>query len=156
MMRWVVVFCAAMLAFGAAAATVSHKLPQSSLTVDTPRGPVRFTVEIAADNSSRMKGLMFRKEMAPDSGMLFEFPDDHFRSFWMRNTILSLDMLFIRADGTISSIFENATPFSDSVITSREPVRAVLEINGGRSAALGIKAGEKVTGAIFGGTAPSP
>ncbi|HEY1962849.1 MAG TPA: DUF192 domain-containing protein, partial [Rhizomicrobium sp.] len=101
------------------------------------------------DDSSRLKGLMFRKELAPDAGMLFEFPDNHFRSFWMKNTILPLDMLFIRADGTISSIAENTKPLSLDVTTSREPVRAVLEINGGRSAALGIAAGEKVHGAIF-------
>ena len=154
-MRWVTILCAAMWAVAAAASQADHPLPRSSVTIDTPRGAVRFTVEIAADDASRMKGLMFRKEMAPDSGMLFEFPDDHFRSFWMKNTILPLDMLFIRADGTISSIVENAKPFSEDIITSREPVRAVLEINGGRSAALGIKAGEKVHGAVFGPAAPA-
>ena len=151
-MRWLVLVCAGALGFGAAAdAPVAHTLPRSSLVIGTPNGSARLVVEVAADDSSRMKGLMFRKEMPPDAGMLFEFPNDHFRSFWMKNTSLSLDMLFIRADGTISSIAENATPFSENVITSREPVRAVLEINGGRSAALGIKVGEKVQGAIFDG-----
>jgi uncharacterized membrane protein (UPF0127 family) len=149
-MRWLVSACVALWAFAAVATPLSRPLQRSSLVVDTPHGPARFLVEIAADNASRMKGLMFRKEMPPDSGMLFEFPDDHFRSFWMKNTILPLDMLFIRADGTISSIAQNTTPYSLDVVTSREPVRAVLEINAGRSAALGITAGEKVHGAFFG------
>ena len=149
-MRWVVPACVALWAFAAVAASASRPLQHSVLVVDTPQGPARFVVEIAADNASRMKGLMFRKEMPPDSGMLFEFPDDHFRSFWMKNTILPLDMLFIRADGKISSIAENTKPYSLDVVTSREPVRAVLEINAGRSAALGITAGEKVHSAFFG------
>jgi uncharacterized protein len=153
-MRWIAIAIGVVWAFGTAAAPGSQPLPRSSLTIDTPHGPVRFVVEIAADYSSRMRGLMFRKEMAPDAGMLFEFPDDHFRSFWMKNTILPLDMLFIRADGTISSIAENAKPFSEDVITSREPVRAVLEINAGRSVALGLKAGEKVEGEVFARAAP--
>jgi uncharacterized membrane protein (UPF0127 family) len=92
---------------------------------------------------------MFRKHLDPNSGMLFDFHDDHFRSFWMKNTYLPLDMLFIRADGTISSIAAQTTPLSEAVINSREPVRAVLEINGGRSAALGIRPGEKVHSPVF-------
>jgi uncharacterized protein len=153
-MRWLVLACAVIWAPGAAAMPAVKTLPRSSLSIDTPHGPVRFVVEVAADDSSRMKGLMFRKEMASDAGMLFEFPSEHFRSFWMKDTILPLDMLFIRSDGTISSIAENTAPLSENVITSREPVRAVLEINGGRSAALGIHPGEKVQGAIFGHVSP--
>jgi uncharacterized membrane protein (UPF0127 family) len=130
------------------------KLPHAVLIIDSAQGPKRFVVEIAADEPSRMQGLMFRKWLAPDSGMLFEFPDDHFRAFWMKNTILSLDMLFIRADGTISSIAANTTPYSEAEILSREPVRAVLEINGGRSATLGIVAGRKVHHALFGDPLP--
>ena len=154
-MRWLAIVFAGMWAVAATAAPGVHLLPRSSVTIDTPHGPVRFAVEIADDDASRMKGLMFRKEMAPDAGMLFEFPDDHFRSFWMKNTVLPLDMLFIRADGTISSVAENAKPLSEDIITSREPVRAVLEINAGRSAALGIRAGEKVHGAVFAQTSPA-
>jgi len=125
------------------------KLPHAVLIVDSAQGPKRFTVEITADEPSRMQGLMFRKTLAPDSGMLFEFPDDHFRAFWMKNTILSLDMHFIRADGTISSIAADTTPYSEAEILSKEPVRAVLEINGGRSQALGIVAGRKVHHVMF-------
>jgi len=124
-------------------------LPRSAVLIDSTRGPVRFDVEIAGDDSSRMRGLMFRTRLDPNAGMLFDFHDNHFRSFWMKNTYLPLDMLFIRADGSISSIAANTVPMSETVINSSEPVRAVLEINGGRAAALGIRPGERIRGAIF-------
>jgi uncharacterized membrane protein (UPF0127 family) len=136
---------ACLLAIGATAglAAGAH-LPRMSIVIETARAPVRFTVEIAADEPSRMRGLMFRTHLAPDAGMLFEFPDDHFRSFWMKNTVLPLDMLFIRADGTISSIAAHTTPYSEQEILSKEPVREVLEINAGRAAALGIVPGDRM------------
>src|SRR5947209_20446015 len=118
------------------ASAVAAALPHSLLIVDTPRGPVRLDVEMANDDASRLRGLMYRQHLDPDAGMLFDFHSQDFRSFWMRNTILPLDMVFIRADGTISSVAANATPMSEKVISSSEPVRAVLEINGGRAAAL--------------------
>ncbi|HTK79127.1 MAG TPA: DUF192 domain-containing protein [Rhizomicrobium sp.] len=133
-------------------ATLAHAeqaLPRTLVMIDTPRGPARFVVEVAADEDSRMRGLMFRTKLAPDAGMLFDFPDVRFRSFWMKNTILPLDILFLRADGTISSIAANAKPYSEKDISSQEPVRAVLEINGGRAAALGILPGGRVHAAIF-------
>lgn len=129
-------------------------LPHSTVVIDTPRGAVRLNVELAADEASRMRGLMFRTKLAPNAGMLFDFFDEHFRSFWMKNTILPLDMLFIRGDGTISSIAANTTPYSEKNVDSREPVRAVLEINAGRAAALGLAPGEKVHNAIFGDALP--
>jgi uncharacterized membrane protein (UPF0127 family) len=132
-----------------AAAPAPLSLPHSTVVIDSARGPARFDVEVAGDDASRMRGLMYRTQLNPNAGMLFDFHDDHFRSFWMKNTYLPLDMLFIRADGTISSIAANTTPMSEAVINSREPVRAVLEVNGGRAAALGIHAGEKVHAAIF-------
>jgi hypothetical protein len=124
------------------------------LTIDTPSGPVHFSVEVASDSLSRTRGLMYRSAMAADAGMLFDFQDSHFRSFWMKNTILPLDMVFIRANGTISSVAPNAKPMSEDTITSVEPVRAVLEINGGRAAALHIEPGEKVHTPIFGEAPP--
>lgn len=93
---------------------------------------------------------MYRNRLAADAGMLFDFHNDDFRAFWMKNTPLPLDMVFIRADGTISSISSNAKPMSEEPITSHEPVRAVLEINGGRAAALDIQPGERVHNAAFG------
>jgi uncharacterized membrane protein (UPF0127 family) len=81
--------------------------------------------------------------------MLFDFHDDARLSFWMKNTVLPLDMLFIRSDGTISTIEPNAIPFSTTPIPSAEPVRAVLEINGGRARDLGIRTGDQVHAIIF-------
>lgn len=104
---------------------------------------------MASDNATRLRGLMYRKHLDADSGMLFDFQNDDFRSFWMKNTILPLDMLFIRADGTISSIVANTTPYSEKIISSEEPVRAVLEINAGRAAELGIKPGETIHSTLF-------
>ena len=125
-------------------------LPTSKLVIDTLHGPVTFNVEVASDSATQMKGLMFRTRLAPDAGMLFDFHWPSPITFWMKNTPLSLDMLFIKADGTISTIAANTIPYSEDSIPSSEPVRAVLEINGGRAVALGIRPGDKVHAAIFG------
>ncbi|MEI9932426.1 MAG: DUF192 domain-containing protein [Rhizomicrobium sp.] len=124
-------------------------LPVSAISIDTPKGHRDFKVEVAGDDASREKGLMFRKKMAADAGMIFDFHTTVMTSFWMKNTILPLDIIFIRSDGTISSVAANAVPMSESPIPSSEPVRAVLELNAGRAAALGIAPGEKVHSAIF-------
>ncbi len=128
----------------------SSGLPTTQITIDTAHGPATFKVEVAADETSRKNGLMHRKTLAPNAGMLFDFHKEGFRSFWMKNTPLSLDMIFIRGDGTISTIAENTIPYSEDPIWSSEPVRAVLEINGGRSRELGIEPGDKVHAKIFG------
>jgi uncharacterized membrane protein (UPF0127 family) len=137
----------ASLAFAAAPAPLS--LPNSFVVIETPKGAVRLHVEVAADDRSRMRGLMYRTQLAADAGMLFDFHNDGFRDFWMKDTVLPLDMIFIRADGTIASIAPNTTPYSEKVISSQAPVRAVLEINAGRAAALDIHPGEKVHNAVF-------
>ena len=135
---------------GLAACSRGDHLPTTKIVIDTAHGPVSFTVEVAADEASRQKGLMYRTELAPDAGMLFDFEKPALETFWMKNTPLPLDMLFIRQDGTISTIVTNTVPYSEEPIPSSEPVRAVLEINGGRSAALGIGQGDRVHAAIFG------
>ncbi|RWX75633.1 DUF192 domain-containing protein [Neorhizobium lilium] len=104
----------------------------------------KFTVELALDDEQRMQGLMFRKEMAPDAGMLFDFGDTRRVQMWMENTILPLDMVFIEKDGTISSVHADAVPYSRDIIDSKTPVHFVLELNAGRAKALGIKPGDKV------------
>ena len=111
-----------------------------------------FNVEVAADEDSRQKGLMHRTTLASDAGMLFDFREPIPVVFWMKDTPLSLDMLFIRADGTVSTIAADTVPYSEEKIPASEPVRAVLEINGGRAMALGIQPGDKVRAAIFGNT----
>lgn len=128
----------------------AEALPVSSITIDTPNGPAAFQVEVAADNKSQETGLMYRKEMAPNAGMLFDLHKPQFVSFWMKNTYLSLDIIFVRADGTISSIEPNAIPLSTDSIPSVEPIEAVIELNGGRAHQLGIRPGARVHGAIFG------
>jgi uncharacterized membrane protein (UPF0127 family) len=148
-MRGGSVVAAVMGALLLAAAPASLPLPHATILIDSARGPVHLDVELAQDDAARMRGLMYRTHLDANAGMLFDFHDEHFRSFWMKNTYLPLDMLFIRADGTISSIAADTTPMSETVINSREPVRAVLELNGGRAAALGIQPGGKVHGAIF-------
>jgi uncharacterized membrane protein (UPF0127 family) len=116
-------------------------LPVEAIIIDTNAGPHTFKVEVAADDESREIGLMFRKTMAPDAGMLFDFHTSQAVSFWMENTILPLDMLFVRADGTIARVKENAVPYSRETIPSGAPVQFVIELNAGRAQALGIKEG---------------
>src|SRR5205085_8637139 len=94
------------------------KLPVTTIVIDSAHGPVKFQAEVAADPVSQEKGLMFRKSLAPDAGMLFDFHTPAFQTFWMKNTAIPLDMIFIRADGTISSIAPNATPQSETPIPS--------------------------------------
>ena len=125
-------------------AVAAPALPSETITIDTKAGPHNFTVEIAADDESRERGLMYRTAMAPDAGMLFDFQTPQPVSFWMENTVLPLDMLFVRADGTIARIRANATPYSRENIPSGEPVEVVIELNGGRAAALGIEEGARV------------
>jgi uncharacterized membrane protein (UPF0127 family) len=93
---------------------------------------------------------MYRKQMAADHGMLFDFQHDQPVSFWMHNTFIPLDMIFISSDGRIVRIAENAKPMSDDLIPSILPVRAVLEVDGGVTRNLGIHPGDRVGGSIFG------
>ncbi|HKD46658.1 MAG TPA: DUF192 domain-containing protein [Rhizomicrobium sp.] len=141
-------FAAVVLTFAGgcalAAAGPQTGLPVETITIDTKAGPHPFKVEVAADDQSRETGLMFRKSMAADAGMLFDFQTPQEVSFWMENTILPLDMLFVRADGTIAHVKENATPYSRENIPSGEPVQLVIELNAGRARALGIVEGGRV------------
>jgi uncharacterized membrane protein (UPF0127 family) len=127
----------------------ASSLPVETIRIDTASGSKSFQVEIAADVQSQERGLMYRRDLAPDAGMLFDFHNAEPVAFWMKNTPLPLDMLFIRADGTVSTIEPNAVPFSTDTIPSAEPVRAVLEINGGRARDLGIRPGDRVRAQIF-------
>jgi len=109
-----------------------------------------FAVELATNDAERARGLMFRKELPEGRGMLFDFDREQPVSFWMHNTYVSLDMIFIRGDGRILRIAENAEPMSDRLIPSGGPVRAVLEVVAGTAHKLGIEAGDRVTGSVFG------
>jgi uncharacterized membrane protein (UPF0127 family) len=119
------------------------------LDIVTASGPHHYDVEIAADEPTRERGLMERRTMPADHGMLFEFPERQPVTFWMKDTYLPLDMAFIDADGTVRRIVERATPMSEALIPSEAPVTAVLELNAGQAAAIGLKPGDKVVFPFF-------
>ena len=119
------------------------------LTIVTGSGRHPFSVEVARNDSDRAQGLMFRRTLAPDRGMLFDFGRTEPLSMWMKNTYIPLDMIFIRPDGTIARVAENAEPLSTRVISSGEPVSAVLEVAGGTAARLGIKSGDRIEHPLF-------
>ena len=141
---------AVLLAGGALAQSSEITFKKSSLVVVTASREIKFEVELALNEAERSRGLMYREKLGPYDGMLFDFYQDAPVSFWMKNTLIPLDMLFIASDGTIKHIHANATPLSTDAIPSQFPVRAVLEINGGSARLLGIKPGDKVKHAIFG------
>jgi uncharacterized protein len=124
-------------------------LAQSELFIESQGARHRFTVELADTDERRMIGLMFRTQMAPDAGMLFDFKRDEPVAMWMRNTLIPLDMVFIARDGRIVNIGERAVPRSEATVMSQGPVRFVLELNGGTAARLGIRAGDRVVHAAI-------
>lgn len=133
-----------------AATTAAGPLPAEKIVIDTRNGPQVLKVEIAADLAARERGLMGRKHLAPNAGMLFDFHRPLMAAFWMKDTPLPLDMLFVRPDGSISTIAADAVPFSQTEIVSVEPIRAVIEIRGGGAHALGIAPGDVVHAHAFG------
>lgn len=136
------------------ASLMAKELPTAGLVIQTKGGQQHhFTVELAISAREQERGLMFRERMAPDAGMLFLYDTPVMASFWMKNTILSLDMLFIEKDGTIANIYADAEPGNLTPIRSTKPVTGVLEINAGLASRLGIHPGDRVLHKAF-GTAP--
>ena len=131
----------------APAAVVAQAL--EALTVETKAGPRAFEVEVARNDADRAQGLMFRRSLAADRGMLFDFARVEPVSMWMQNTYVSLDMLFIRKDGSIARIAENTEPLSTRIIPSGEPVVGVLEVAAGTAKRLGIRPGDRVAHPMF-------
>ena len=125
-------------------------LSPGELVVETVAGRHRFTVELADTPGERSRGLMFRESMPADHGMLFDFQTEQPVAFWMKNTPLPLDMVFIDGSGTVVQVAADTTPYSEAAIPSRQPVRAVLELNAGTAERLGIGPGAKVRHPIFG------
>lgn len=119
------------------------------LVIVTAQGNKTFDVEVMRTDEERAKGLMFRRYMPEDRGMLFDFKAPQPVMMWMKDTFIPLDMVFIRADGTIARIAEMTEPHSTRTIAAGEDVLGVLEINGGIAAKLGIKAGDKVQHPLF-------
>lgn len=115
------------------------------VTIHTAAGDRVFDVETAVTPDEQRRGLMFRESLPENGGMIFPFEFPRLASFWMRNTMIPLDMIYIRADGIITNIAAETVPYSLDSYYSTEPVIAVLEIGGGRSEELGIAAGDRVS-----------
>ncbi len=128
----------------------AQSLPQSPLIVESDEMSHHFVVELADSPDEHSIGLMHRNFLAADRGMLFFYDRPHRARFWMRNTFISLDMLFIRSDGEIAYIAENTVPHSETTVGPRQRVQAVLEVPAGTVAKLGIELGDKVRHQIFG------
>ena len=142
------IFCLLTLAlFLPGAAAARHFEP---LEIESAAGTHRFQVELALDDESRQRGLMERPSLAPDRGMLFIFEPRRRVAMWMKDTWIPLDMLFIDAAGVIRFVAPMREPHSLDITASPEPVRAVLEIRGGRAAELGIAAGDRVRHRLLG------
>jgi len=122
-----------------------------TLEIVTKSGVRPFSVELAVSDEERAKGLMFRKEIPEGYGMLFDFKQDQMVTMWMKNTYVSLDMIFIKHDGRIARIAENTKVLSEDIIPSGQPVRAVLEVAAGTAKKYGIAPGDKVGHPIFSG-----
>lgn len=114
------------------------------LVVETSQGRHTFMVELADTDETRSRGLMYRKSLPDGYGMIFDFGRMQETYFWMKNTYVSLDMIFIREDGTVARVAENTTPLSEKVIPSGEPVRFVLEVEAGTAREIGIARGDRI------------
>ncbi|MDO9440090.1 MAG: DUF192 domain-containing protein [Beijerinckiaceae bacterium] len=137
---------------GVARAQPAPAISESSLEtleISTANGSHRFSVEVMRNDEQRARGLMHRRFMPADRGMLFDFKKEEHVSMWMKNTFIPLDMLFVDRTGKIVSIAENTEPLSERVIPSGGPVLAVLELNAGISRKLGIKAGDRLKHSLF-------
>jgi uncharacterized membrane protein (UPF0127 family) len=148
--RFALIAPLAFAAAGGRAQDAEIQFKRSSLVVVSSGRDIKFDIELATNDTERARGLMFRKQLGPYEGMLFDFYQEMPVSFWMKNTLIPLDMVFIAADGTVKHVHANAVPLSTDAVPSRYPVRAVLEINGGSAALLGIKPGDIVKHQIFG------
>ncbi len=125
-----------------------HGKPQhlatEPMTITTAKGPVKFTMQVAADEASREVGLMFVKKMGDREGMIFDFPNAGEQAFWMHGTHIALDIIYVAPDGRVLSIAKRAKPYDETPLPSRGSARAVVEINAGLSDKLGIAPGDKV------------
>ncbi|MEM7636709.1 MAG: DUF192 domain-containing protein [Pseudomonadota bacterium] len=128
------------------------RLPVEQVVVTTDSGDIEFAAEIATSDETRARGLMFRRSMGEREAMLFHWPTPRVISMWMRNTYISLDMLFVAADGTVVHVQANTVPQSLDVLTAGREVSAVMEVVAGTAAQLGIKPGSKLKHRFFDGS----
>jgi len=131
------------------AAPVARSAEQQTLEIASKSGVHVFAVDLAVTDEERQRGLMFRRSLPESYGMLFDFKRDQEVTMWMRNTYVSLDMIFIQSDGRIRRIAENTETESDKIISSGGPVRAVFEVVAGTARKLGIEPGDRVATPIL-------
>jgi len=134
-----------------AASGPAHAASFQPLRIVTGNGVQEFSVEMAVTEEEKQTGLMHRKHLADRKGMLFDFDPEQEVAMWMKNTYVSLDMIFIRADGRILRIAENTEPLSTSIVSSEGPAKAVLEVVAGTARKYGIRPGDRVEHPLFGG-----
>ena len=146
-LRRAVLAAACLVALASAGSAASFE----ELEIVTKSGVRSFQVEIATTDEERTKGLMYRKSLPEGTGMLFDFGEERVVVMWMKNTYVPLDMIFIRANGTIARIAENTTPLSEAHISSGTPVKGVLELLAGAARKYGIMPGDKVSHRFFNG-----
>ncbi|MFG5117569.1 DUF192 domain-containing protein [Methylorubrum sp. POS3] len=132
-----------------APATGTEQAKTEPLAILAQDGRRAFQVEVMRNDAQRAKGLMYRRSMPADHGMLFDFERPLPVNMWMKNTYIPLDMVFIRSDGSIARIAADTEPLSTQIIASGEPVLAVLELNAGTAAKLGIRAGDRIEHPLF-------
>ncbi|WP_395667048.1 DUF192 domain-containing protein [Methylocella sp.] len=151
-----VLFCCVMAAFVGLAPRAQEARAEEAraalepLAIVTASGRHAFEVEVMRTEAGRERGLMFRRAMPQNHGMLFDFDSDGVVNMWMKNTLIPLDMIFIGPTGKVVALIENAEPLSQRVLSSRVPAHAVLEINGGVAARIGVKIGDAVVHADLG------
>jgi len=122
---------------------------RETVTVETAKGVFPFRVEVARTPRQLARGLMYRQSLAPDAGMIFLFSATAPRAMWMRNTLISLDMLFIGGDARIQEVIADTVPLSETIIRPHSPVRAVLEVPAGTATRLGVRPGDQVHSTLF-------
>lgn len=148
------IFAALLLFVGLAAAVAGASLGQAEMRKDvlklvTSSGEHTFKIEMALSGEEKARGLMFRRSLADDAGMLFPYEPPQEATMWMRNTYISLDMVFIRADGVVHRIEAGTEPFSEAVIASGGDVAAVLELKAGIAGRIGLKPGDRTLHSLF-------
>lgn len=129
---------------GCSIASAQETVKREPLTIVTATGEHGFDAEIAATRAEQSRGLMYRRSMDPAHGMLFTYDDAQYVSMWMRNTYISLDMVFILPDGRVHRVESMTEPHSERIIESGERIGAVLELLAGTAARINLKAGDKV------------
>ena len=148
--RAVLVGAGLMALFSPARAQQLATFSKSKLVIETAKGKFPFDIELALTPPQMEQGLMFRRSLAADAGMLFDYGDPQPIAMWMKNTLIPLDMIFIGKDGKVVDFRERAVPMSLDTIEPRVPARAVLEVNAGTVSRLGLKVGDTVHHAFFG------